>query len=377
MQARRRLVFVSNLETPGIDTLRPANGKVPGSTRHDDANLAGTGARELFPPLRVKTFKQELPLSAGVLIALLLLVLAFSGDSFTLNILAATFLFGGVATAWNIIGGLGGQFSLGHSVFFAVGAYTTANLYLTFGVSPWFALVPAALLAGLVAVALSWPVFRLRGPFFAIATMAFTEVLLSLAMYFDTFTGGARGLSIPFRAGLQNMIFRDRFSYALLMLGFLGVALIVFTAVTRSRLGYSLQAIRDNQDAAMAAGINVLRTKLVGMAISAALTGIGGTLFLMYVRVVDPPTLFSLFDIGVKVALIALIGGIGTIYGPLLGALLIIPLESMLRAELGGAVPGANLIVLGIILILTSLFLKRGIIGALRKIRWPGTRAST
>jgi branched-chain amino acid transport system permease protein len=127
----------------------------------------------------------------------------------------------------------------------------------------------------------------------------------------------------------------------------------------------------------MAAGINVLRTKLVGMAISAALTGIGGTLFLMYVRVVDPPTLFSLFDIGVKVALIALIGGIGTIYGPLLGALLIIPLESMLRAELGGAVPGANLIVLGIILILTSLFLKRGIIGALRKIRWPGTRAST
>jgi branched-chain amino acid transport system permease protein len=266
-------------------------------------------------------------------------VLAFSGDSFTLNILAATFLFGGVATAWNIIGGLGGQFSLGHSVFFAVGAYTTANLYLTFGVSPWLALVPAALLAGLVAVALSWPVFRLRGPFFAIATMAFTEVLLSLAMYFDTFTGGARGLSIPFRAGLQNMIFRDRFSYALLMLGFLGVALIVFTAVTRSRLGYSLQAIRDNQDAAMAAGINVLRTKLVGMAISAALTGIGGTLFLMYVRVVDPPTLFSLFDIGVKVALIALIGGIGTIYGPLLGALLIIPLESMLRAELGGAVP--------------------------------------
>jgi hypothetical protein len=243
------LVFVSNLETPGIDTLRPANGKVPGSTRHDDANLAGTGARELFPPLRVKTFKQELPLSAGVLIALLLLVLAFSGDSFTLNILAATFLFGGVATAWNIIGGLGGQFSLGHSVFFAVGAYTTANLYLTFGVSPWLALVPAALLAGLVAVALSWPVFRLRGPFFAIATMAFTEVLLSLAMYFDTFTGGARGLSIPFRAGLQNMIFRDRFSYALLMLGFLGVALIVFTAVTRSRLGYSLQAIRDNQDA--------------------------------------------------------------------------------------------------------------------------------
>jgi branched-chain amino acid transport system permease protein len=206
--------------------------------------------------------------------------------------------------------------------------------------------------------------------------MAFTEVLLSLAMYFDTFTGGARGLSIPFRAGLDNMIFRDRFSYALLMLGFLAVVLIAFTAVIRSRLGYSLQAVRDNQDAAMAAGINVLRTKLIGMAISAALTGIGGTLFLMYVRVVDPPTLFSLFDVGVKVALIALIGGIGTIYGPLLGALLIIPLESMLRAELGGAVPGANLIVLGSILLLTALFLKRGIIGSLHQIRLPWMRSS-
>lgn len=314
----------------------------------------------------VKTLRHELPTTLGVIAALGALVALLSGDSFTLNILATAFLFAGLATAWNIIGGLGGQFSLGHSVFFAIGAFTVANVYLKLQISPWFALLPAAALSAILSVVFSWPVFRLRGPFFAIATMALTEVLLSLALYFDRFTGGSRGLSIPFRLGFQNMIFRDRLSYALLMLGFLALCLLVMAAVTRSRLGYALQAVRDNEDAALASGIDVLRTKLTGMAISAALTGMGGVLYMMYVRVADPPTLFSLFDIGVKMALIALIGGIGTIYGPLLGALLIVPLESYLRAELGGTVPGANLIVLGFILMLTALFLRRGIIGALR-----------
>lgn len=316
-------------------------------------------------------FPAELPRIALVLAALLGLVYAVSGDSFTLNMLAATFLYAGLATAWNIIGGLGGQFSLGHSVFFAIGAYTTANLYLKFGVSPWLALAPAAVLAAAFAVAVSWPVFRLRGPFFAIATLAVTEVMLSLAIYFESVTGGSRGLSIPFRAGLENMIFRDRLSYALLMLGFLGVCLTAMAWVRLSRLGYRLRAVHDNEDAALAAGVDVLRTKLAGMAISAALTGIGGALFLMYVRVVDPPALFSLFDIGVKIALIALIGGIGTIYGPLLGALLVIPLEGWLRAELGGIVPGGHLIVLGIVLTATALFLRHGVVGALRRLRVP------
>ncbi len=325
----------------------------------------------------VRTLRHELPVTLGVIAAAGALIAVFSGDSFTLNILATAFLFAGLATAWNIIGGLGGQFSLGHSVFFAIGAFTVANIYLKLQISPWLAIVPAAVFSALLGALISWPVFRLRGPFFAIATMAMTEVLLSLSLYFDTFTGGSRGISIPFRLGVQNMIFRDRMSYALLMLGFLASCLLVMAAVTRSRLGYALQAVRDNEDAALAAGIDVLRTKLTGMAISAALTGVGGVLYMMYVRVADPPTLFSLFDIGVKIALIALIGGIGTVYGPLLGALLIVPLENYLRAELGGSVPGANLIVLGVVLMLTALFLRHGVMGALRAgaLRLFGARA--
>ncbi|MGE0230525.1 MAG: branched-chain amino acid ABC transporter permease [Flavobacteriaceae bacterium] len=313
----------------------------------------------------VQTFSAALPVAAAVLIGLLALVYALSGDNFLLNILAVSFLYAGLSMSWNIIGGFGGQFSLGHSVFFATGAYVTARLYLDAAISPWLSLVPASLLAAALAMLVSWPVFRLKGPFFSIATMAMTEVALALAIYFDSVTGGAQGLSIPFRTGFENMIFIGRINYTLLMLGFAALTLIVTLAVRHSRLGYELQAVRDSEGTAEAVGINVLRTKLIGMGISAALMAVGGSLYLMFVRVVDPPSLFSLFDIGVKVALIALIGGIGTTYGPLFGALLIVPLESILRAELGGTTPGANLIVLGLLLLVTALRLRRGIVGTL------------
>lgn len=311
----------------------------------------------------IARFPGEVPRLLAVVVGLGLLIAVFSGDSFALNILATTFLFAGLATSWNVIGGLGGQFSLGHSAFFATGAYVTAGLYLGFGLTPWLAVFPAALAAAALAMLVSWPVFRLKGPFFAIATMALTEVMLSLAMYFESVTGGAQGISVPFRRGLENMIFAGRMSYAILMLGFLAATLVIMAGIARSRLGYELRAVRDNEDTAEASGIHVLRTKLVGMGISAAMMAVGGGLYLMYVRVVDPPSLFSLFDVGVKVALIALIGGMGTIYGPLLGALLVVPLEGWLRAELGGTIPGANLIVLGIVLVLTALYLRKGIVG--------------
>lgn len=328
--------------------------------------LAGSAVRQASG---VPGFWDGLPLLALVLGVLAGGVGLAVGDTFTLNILGTAFLFAGLSSAWNLIGGFGGQFSLGHSVFFAVGAYTTANLYLKLGVSPWLALVPAAALAAAVAVAISWPVFRLRGPFFAIATMALTEVALAIGNYWESMTGGTRGMSIPFRLGAGNMIFRDRVSYTWIMWGFMALCLIVSLWLARSRLGYYLRALRDNEQAAGAAGIDVLRAKLLGMAISAALTGVGGGLFLFSTRVTDPTSILSLFEFGVKFALIALIGGMGTVYGPLLGALLLIPLESWLRAELGGVLPGANIIVLSIVLILASLFLKRGIMGALQALR--------
>ncbi len=330
-----------------------------------------------MPRNKVRRFMDELPVLALATAALAGLALVEAGDNFSLNILATTLLFAGLATAWNIIGGFGGQFSLCHGVFFAEGAYLTANMVLWVGLSPWLSLLPAALLAAATAVAISWPAFRLRGPFFAIATMTFSEVAFVLANYFESVTGGSQGIRVPFRAGWANMIFPGRIAYVWIMLGFLLLCLVVSLLLLRSRLGYYLQAVRDNEAAAQAAGIDVLGTKLRAFAVSAGLTAIGGSLFMMYVRVVDPPTLLTLSDVGVRFALIALIGGVGTPYGPLLGALLIVPLESWLRAALGAYVPGSNLIVLGAVLVLASLFFRRGLAGAIDSLLARRRRKAT
>lgn len=303
----------------------------------------------------------------GMALAFLPFVL-FIDDAHWLNIIAFTYLMGGLAASWNIIGGFGGQFSLGHGVFFGIGAYMTARLYIAFDLSPWITMIPTAIFAALVAMLISWPTFRLRGPFFAIATLAFNEVAFVIANHFESFTGGPRGIMIPFKAGFGNMIFRDRWQYALLMFVFLAIVILITVALRRSRLGYYLLAVREDEDAARASGIDVLGVKLRGMALSAALTAIGGALFAMYLRYIDPPTIFNLQEVGVKFALLSLIGGVGTIAGPLLGAALIIPFENFLRAELANALPGMNLAILGLLMVLAALFMKRGVVGAIEDL---------
>jgi len=331
----------------------------------DDLTLGGATARRPTLPRGLGMALRNL----GLLALLLLPVWLLSGSSFWLNILAYAFLFGGLASAWNIIGGFGGQFSLGHGVFFACGAYLGAIMVIDWGLSPWLALVPAALFGALVALAISWPTFRLKGPFFAIATLALNEIGFVVANYLEDVTGGPRGLQVPYKLGLENMIFKDRTSYVLLMFGFLALCLVAAVLIRHSRLGYQLLAIRDDEDTARAAGVAVLGAKLKGIGISAALTAVGGVLFTMYVRFIDPPTLFSLPDIGVKIALIVLIGGIGTLWGPVVGALLIVPVETFLRSELSALWPGTHLVALGIVLVTAALFMKRGIVGSALALR--------
>lgn len=332
------------------------------STDHPRASAATArpGVHEVIPSARNAWGKYAI----GMVVALLPFAV-FYDDPHWVNIIAITYLMGGLAAAWNIIGGFGGQFSLGHGVFFGIGAYMTASLFIRFGWSPWLTMLPIAVLAAGVAMLISWPTFRLRGPFFAIATLAFNEVAFVLANHFESLTGGPRGLMIPFKAGFANMIFSQRWQYAILMFCFVAIVIAVSVWLRRSRLGYYLLAVREDEDAARAAGIDVLGVKLRGMALSAALTSIGGTLFAMYLRYIDPPTIFTLPDIGVKFALLSLIGGIGTIAGPLLGAALIIPFENWLRAEFANSLPGVSLAILGLLMVLAALFMKRGVVGAI------------
>ena len=174
----------------------------------------------------------------GMAVAFLPFVLLVE-DAHWLNIIAFTYLMGGLAAAWNIIGGFGGQFSLGHGVFFGIGAYLSARLYVAYDLSPWLTIIPCAVFAALVAALISWPTFRLRGPFFAIATLAFNEVAFVIANHFESVTGGPRGIMIPFKAGFANMIFRERWQYAVLMFVFMAIVIGITVVLRRSRLGYT------------------------------------------------------------------------------------------------------------------------------------------
>lgn len=295
--------------------------------------------------------------------ALLLLVLAVQGDAYWLNILILTLLFAGLASAWNIIGGFGGQLSLGHGVFFAIGAYTVGITYDRFNWSPWLAMVVAVPVAMAVAALTSWPTFRLRGPFFAMATLALNQVALVLATYFDSVTGGVQGITIPFTPSLRDLAFVERWKYALVMLAFVAVTVAVAIVVSRSKLGYALRAVREDDEAAAAVGFNVFAVKMRGMLISAALTSVGGSLYAVFVRYLDPASVLGLPEVGVRIVLIALLGGIGTLMGPVVGALMFIPAITLLQGELAGQRPGLNLVAVGLALVIIPIALRRGIVG--------------
>ncbi len=294
---------------------------------------------------------------------LVLLLLAVQGDAYWLNILILTLLFAGLASAWNIIGGFGGQLSLGHGVFFAIGAYTVGITYDRYGWSPWAAMVVAIPIAMTVAALTSWPTFRLRGPFFAMATLALNQVALVLATYFGSVTGGVQGITLPFSPSLRDLAFVERWKYAVVMLAFVALTVAVATVVSRSKLGYALRAVREDDEAAAAVGFNVFAVKMQGMLISAALTCLGGSLFAVFVRYIDPASVLGLPEVGVRMVLIALLGGIGTLMGPVVGALLFIPGITLLQGELAGQRPGLNLVAVGLALVIIPIALRRGIVG--------------
>lgn len=300
---------------------------------------------------------------AAGMAALALLILAFEGNAYWLNILILSLLFAGLASSWNIVGGFGGQLSLAHGVFFAIGAYTVAITYDRFNWSPWFSMILAIPITMAVAALISWPTFRLRGPFFAMATLALNQVALVLATYFAVVTGGVQGITLPFSPSLRDLAFIERWKYAVLMLLFIALAVAVATLISRSRMGYALRAVREDPEAAAAVGFNVFAVKMQGMLISAGLTSIGGSLYAVFVRYIDPISVLSLPEVGVRIVLIALLGGVGTLLGPVLGALLFIPAITLLTGQLSEAPPGLNLVAVGLLLVLIPIALRRGIVG--------------
>ncbi|WP_430260569.1 branched-chain amino acid ABC transporter ATP-binding protein/permease [Neorhizobium sp. IRS_2294] len=313
-----------------------------------------TSARQTTLPWK------RLLLFSVVLLALLVVPIVI-GDQFIAHIFVTIFIFAGLSTAWNIVGGFAGQLSLGHAIFYGIGAYAGIIL-MNVGITPWLGMFVGAGVAAVVAVAISYPCFRLRGPFFSLATIAFLEVFRVLALHFRELTGGATGLMIPLKIGWEWMVFRDRTPGLLIAFGMLLVTLAVAWWIRSHRLGFYLVATRERESAAQAAGVNTVKVRLIAVAASAALTAMIGTFHAMYLTFIDPSSVFSLTT-SIQIAMFALIGGLGTIIGPLIGAIFLVPLSELARGWLGAQALGLHGFVYGAVLVLVVLFMPNGIVG--------------
>ncbi len=302
---------------------------------------------------------------AFLAVSVALIVLPLS--DYYLDVLIVTYLWAAVGLAWNIAGGYAGLISFGHAAFFGVGAYTSTILASTYGITPWLGLWVGGVLAAALGVTLALIGARLRGPFFILATLAAAEVVRIGALNWTSLTGGAEGIWVSPVPSVANMVFESKTTYGVLVLGFLIIVYAVTKTLEGSRYGLYLFAIRDDEDAASAAGVNPLLVRTGAMCLSAFLTGIGGSLFAQYFQFLDPTHVISP-ELSFQFALIPALGGIGTAIGPVLGAFAVMPLSEMLRSFLGAAAQGLHLAIYGGFLIVVMLYFPGGIVEALQRL---------
>ncbi|HLX17246.1 MAG TPA: branched-chain amino acid ABC transporter permease [Bradyrhizobium sp.] len=307
---------------------------------------------------------------AAVIIVTALLPLLLDPRGYWIRVLTITLLFAAMAQAWNIVGGLANQISLGHAAFFGIGAYTSTVLLLKFGISPWLGMLAGGALGGLAAFVIAIPTMRLQGHYFALATLAFGEVMRVIANVWTSLTGGPGGLSVPFvPPSFAAYSFKLLRPHAYIALFALVIVTMIFEAIRRGAMGYRLLAIKQNAAAAEVIGVDTTRVKLQAAVISGALIAMLGTLYAQVAVFFDPDTVFGIAGISIRIALIAIIGGVGTAAGPILGAFFIIPLEEIMNDLLSSRAAGLSQLVFGIILIAVILWQPRGFITVFISLR--------
>ena len=312
-----------------------------------------------------------------VFVVALVPVLTHSGVvlNFVMTALYACLL----AQAWNILGGFGGQFSFGHALFFGTGAYAQAVLQLQFNVNAWVALplaMAASATVGAWVGALSFR-YGLKGSYFALVTLAFAEVFRIVALSVP-FTGAGVGLMLPLQSSAAAMQFGNRAGFVWLMLGLVALALCVTVWLRHSRFGAYLQAVRDNEDAARAIGVNPFQVKLLATVLSGGLMGAGGAFYVQVFQYIDPGIAYGPHT-SVEALVGAIVGGMGTLWGPVVGALALHVLADLTR-NLFGELPGINMVIYGAVLVMIVMFLPRGIAGSGVSVRaawqrWTGGRS--
>ncbi len=308
--------------------------------------------------------------------AIVVMVLTFLplqiSSNVLLNFMTFTMIIALAAQGWNLLGGYGGQFSFGHAAFFGAGAYAMALLQVRFGINAWLAL-PLAILGGaILGVIIGYLSFRakLRGSYFALVTLAFAEVL-RIAANAAGFTGGAAGVLVPLRLDSSNIQFVDRRVFYWLALLAVSLVLVLTLRISRSRFGAQLVAIRENEDAARALGIDIFVTKMKVITLSAAITAAAGCLYTQKFLYLDANLAFGSW-LSIEALAAPIIGGLGTALGPVIGAIVLRGLGEVTQTALahfiGSAIPGMDLILFGILLILFVGFAPRGLLGLLNAI---------
>lgn len=311
---------------------------------------------------------KSIKLNNYVIIAALVLVAClgfFVDNRYTVDILITTLYYTAIACAWNIMCGYAGSLSLGHVAFMGIGQYTTVLLFTKLGISPWIGLWAGVLLSMLLALFIGMLALRLKSFYFSLSTIAVTTILQIFAIKFSGLTGGAVGITVPYNLGFANMIFKESKVYYAMFVVLVAVILITTAYISKSKLGSNLIAIREDDVAASALGINIYRNKIYSLLISALFTSVAGSIYTMYTLFMDPYSAFNTV-VSQKAAIITIIGGSGTVFGPLIGGLILGPMEIYLRTALGSTYQGAYLIIYGVVLVAVILYIPNGIYGTVK-----------
>ena len=330
---------------------------------------------------------KQFALLALLAVAAALLPLFIGDNPYLIGILISLLMMASLASAWNIIGGYAGQFSFGHAAYFGAGAYTTSILLTLLKLNLVACMAAGVLVACVIALLTGSIVFRLRGHYFALASIAVAEIVRLTALNLDI-TGGAQGILLSdVSFGSLDLNSKNPFYYAMLLL--LTATLVVSAWLRHSKSGYCFLAIREDQDAAASLGIDLLLYKNRALLISAAISSVAGSIYAVYIRFIDTSAVLDL-RLSIEIILMAIIGGVGTLWGPLLGALLLVPLAEILRSNLLGDflvsaglvqesspvgaflkenLAHAHVLVYGIITVLCILYLPQGIFGLFSRRR--------
>lgn len=296
-----------------------------------------------------------------ILIALVALVPLAVKTPYILGIFVTTFYMGCCTLAWSVLGGLTGQNSLGHAGFMGIGAYMAALLMNNAHVTPWVTMVIAFFVVGMMAACLLAPCFVLSGPYFTLVTIAFAEAFRNLFTNWS-YAGGGQGILVPMKeTGFYSMRWISKVPYYYIALVILIVFYIILRKIDRSKLGYALKTIREDEDTANAVGINPFKYKFIATFISAGMVAVVGVFYANYIGYINSDILKQ--SQSLNYVMPAILGGIGSITGPLLGAIILTPLSEFLSASLSHIAGGLNLVVYAVIVIIVILFQPSGIMG--------------